>query len=103
MLQVLTSGAAGADLCSVMSAFCLFQSKVDTIHGDAKFVDEKLVEVNGEKYTADHILIAVGGHPTIPPIPGCEHAITSDGFFELETLPRYSIIWYMIICYCCMT
>lgn len=51
-------------------------------------MDTKLVEVNGEQYTADHILIAVGGQPTVPGIPGSEHGITSDGFFELETLPK---------------
>lgn len=64
------------------------QSKVETVRGEAKFVDRKIVEVNGEQYTADHILIAVGGKPTIPDIPGSEHGISSDGFFELETLPK---------------
>ncbi|XP_067943796.1 glutathione reductase, mitochondrial-like [Watersipora subatra] len=70
----------------------LDKSKVEAIRGEARFIDEKLVEVNGEKYTADHILIAVGGHPTIPNIPGAEHAITSDGFFELENLPKKAVV-----------
>lgn len=61
---------------------------MDTIRGEAKFVDKKTVEVNGELLTADHVLIAVGGYPVIPNIPGSEHGITSDGFFELETLPK---------------
>lgn len=47
----------------------LGNNKVNVIKGFAKFVDEKTVEVNGEHYTADHILIAVGGRPTIPNIP----------------------------------
>lgn len=56
----------------------------------AKFVDTKVVQVGKDQlYTADHILIAVGGYPIVPSnIPGSEHGITSDGFFELETLPK---------------
>ncbi len=49
---------------------------------------ENKVSVGDEVYTADHILIAVGGHPTWPQIPGAEHGISSDGFFELEHLPK---------------
>ena len=66
--------------------------------GSAQFVDPKTVEVTsfeGEKQaiTADHILVAVGGYPTIPQnIPGAELGITSDGFFELEQLPGRSVI-----------
>ncbi len=48
----------------------------------------KTVEVNGEQYTADHILIAVGGRPTIPNIPGAEHGIDSNGFFDLMEQPK---------------
>jgi len=53
----------------------------------ASFVGPKTVAVAGNEYTADHILIAVGGVPSLPPISGAEHAITSDGFFQLESLP----------------
>lgn len=63
-------------------------SGVTHINGWAKFVDEKTVEVNGTRYTADHILIAVGGTPTVPAIDGADFGITSDGFFELEQLPK---------------
>ncbi|MGP4953481.1 FAD-dependent oxidoreductase, partial [Psychrobacter sp. T6-1] len=38
--------------------------------------------------TADHILIATGGHPIFPDIPGAEHGIDSDGFFRLNHLPK---------------
>ncbi|WAJ70550.1 glutathione-disulfide reductase [Catenovulum adriaticum] len=61
---------------------------VTLINGFAKFVDAKTVEVNGEKITADHIVIATGGYPAIPEIPGAEHGITSDGFFELHEQPK---------------
>ncbi|KAF6040929.1 GSR [Bugula neritina] len=70
----------------------LNKSNVDAIHGEAKFVDSKVVEVGGDRYTADHILIAVGGYPTVPNIPGSQHGITSDGFFELETLPKKCVV-----------
>ncbi|MCG3739958.1 glutathione-disulfide reductase [Vibrio cincinnatiensis] len=66
----------------------LGNNKVNVIRGFARFVDEKTVEVNGKQYTADHILIAVGGRPSIPTIPGAEHGIDSNGFFELTEQPK---------------
>ena len=66
----------------------LASNGVTVINGFAKFVDNKTVEVNGEHYTADHILVAVGGRPTIPNIPGAEHGIDSNGFFELNEQPK---------------
>ncbi|MDG3086800.1 glutathione-disulfide reductase [Vibrio hannami] len=70
----------------------LGNNKVEVIKGFAKFVDEKTVEVNGEHYTADHILIAVGGRPTIPNVPGAEYGIDSNGFFELDALPKRTAV-----------
>ncbi|KJG00388.1 glutathione-disulfide reductase [Photobacterium angustum] len=70
----------------------LGNNKVEVINGFAKFVDAKTIEVNGEHYTADHILIAVGGEPTIPAIPGAEHGIDSNGFFELNEQPKRTAI-----------
>lgn len=61
---------------------------VTIINGFAKFVDAKTVEVNGEKITADHIVIATGGRPAVPSLPGAEYGITSDGFFELTEQPK---------------
>src|SRR5690606_12446500 len=61
---------------------------VDLIKGFAKFVDNHTIEVNGEQYTADHILIATGGYPERPNIPGQEYGIDSDGFFALTELPK---------------
>ena len=66
----------------------LGNNKVNVIKGFAKFVDAKTVEVDGELYTADHILIAVGGRPTIPNIPGAEYGIDSNGFFDLDAQPK---------------
>ena len=66
----------------------LASNGVTVIKGFAKFVDNKTVEVNGKHYTADHILIAVGGRPSIPHIEGAEHGIDSNGFFELKEQPK---------------
>lgn len=66
----------------------LGKNKVDVIRGFATFVDAHTVEVNGEIITADHILIATGGRPSHPSIPGAEYGIDSDGFFALPALPK---------------
>ncbi|MCA9766277.1 MAG: glutathione-disulfide reductase [Carnobacterium sp.] len=66
----------------------LDSNNVDLINGYAKFLDNQTVEVNGKRYTADHILIATGGKPEFPAIPGAEYGIDSDGFFELTELPE---------------
>ena len=66
----------------------LSNNKVDVIRGFARFVNKNTVEVNGETITADHILIATGGRPARPNIPGAEYGINSDGFFALKALPK---------------
>ncbi|MDC4169389.1 glutathione-disulfide reductase [Photobacterium damselae] len=70
----------------------LGNNKIEVINGFAQFVDAKTVEVNGEHYTADHILIAVGGRPSIPAIPGAVHGIDSNGFFELKEQPKRAAV-----------
>ncbi len=66
----------------------LGNNKVDVIQGFASFVDGHTVEVNGERITADHILIATGGRPSHIDIVGAEYGIDSDGFFALDAMPR---------------
>ena len=66
----------------------LGKNNVEVIRGYARFVDAHTVEVNGEKITADHILIATGGRPSHPDIPGAEYGIDSDGFFDLDEMPQ---------------
>lgn len=66
----------------------LEDNKVDLIRGEAGFVDAHTLEVDGEQYTADHIVIAPGGVPMVPELPGAELGITSDGFFALRELPK---------------
>ena len=66
----------------------LANSDVELIVGDAKFVGPKTVAVGDKTYTGKNILIAVGGTPTLPDVPGVELGITSDGFFDLEQVPE---------------
>ena len=70
----------------------LDKSNAETVLGTARIVSPDSVEVNGTIYNAPHLLIATGGRPTVPDIPGSELAITSDGFFEMEDLPRKVVI-----------
>ena len=65
-----------------------------TIH-DARAVlkDPHTVSLSdGTEVTAKHILIATGGHPTVPNIPGAEHAITSNEVFLLDEFPKKMLI-----------
>jgi len=64
------------------------QLGVDVIRGRARLRDARHVEVDGRRYSADHIVIATGGRPLVPPVPGAELGITSDGFFALSHQPR---------------
>ena len=63
-------------------------SGITRIDGSARFVDARTVEVNGQAYQGGHIVIATGGRPIVPPVPGAELGITSDGFFALTEQPR---------------
>ena len=65
---------------------------VERVYEYARFVDPHAVEVAGERYTAPHILIATGGHALYPNIPGSEYGITSDGFFELDEVPKRTAV-----------
>ena len=70
----------------------LDNSGVDRISGSAVFENQNTVHVGSQRFTAPHILIATGGRPIVPTIPGGQHGITSDGFFEMETLPERVVI-----------
>src|SRR5690606_11734874 len=53
----------------------------------------EIVDGSGERYRAPHIVIATGGRPIMPSVPGADRGITSDGFFELEARPpRVAIV-----------
>jgi mercuric reductase len=62
--------------------------------GIATFVDPHTVQVNGERFTADRILIATGSEKVIPPIPGLDTVsyLTNETIFELKALPSHLVI-----------
>ncbi len=66
----------------------VLDSGITRIQGHARFVSTNQIEVNNNVYSANHIVIATGGQPVIPNVPGTELAISSEGFFELEALPQ---------------
>ena len=66
----------------------LSNAGVELIMGHGSFVDQHTVDIGGKHYTAEHILIATGGTPSFPQIPGIEHAISSNEALDLEQLPQ---------------
>ncbi|DAZ99275.1 TPA: LOW QUALITY PROTEIN: hypothetical protein N0F65_005443 [Lagenidium giganteum] len=66
----------------------LSNAEIDVEMGVGQLLPENKVQVNGKVFSGKHILVAVGGRPSLPAIPGIEHVIDSDGFFKLETQPK---------------
>lgn len=66
----------------------LSKENVEHLDGFGSLVDEHTVKVGDKTYTAERILLAPGGTPVVPDIPGADLGITSDGFFELTEMPR---------------
>ena len=67
-------------------------SGVSLYTGWASFQEPHTVRVDDHELQADHILIATGGRPTVPDIPGAGLGITSDGFFELGHQPQSTLV-----------
>jgi glutathione reductase (NADPH) len=70
----------------------LDNSKVEIVLGHGKFIDHHTIQVGERTITADKILIAVGGVPVRPNIPGIEHALVSDDIFNLTEQPKQMVI-----------
>ncbi|MDZ8089821.1 MAG: glutathione-disulfide reductase [Nostoc sp. DedQUE12b] len=70
----------------------LEKAGVELFSGRATLVDPHTIEVDGRKVTADKILIAVGGRPVKPDLPGMEHGITSNEIFHLKEQPKHIVI-----------
>jgi glutathione reductase (NADPH) len=66
----------------------LANRKVDLVRGRGALAGVGRVMVDGVEYSAPHVVVATGGRPSVPAIPGAGLGITSDGFFELEERPR---------------
>ncbi len=65
---------------------------IDCIRGRARFTGDRRVRVEGASYDADHVVIATGGFPSVPAVPGAELGITSDGFFALDHAPARVVV-----------
>jgi glutathione reductase (NADPH) len=65
---------------------------VELIRGSGSFLSVNEIDIDGRTMTAERVLVATGGYPQIPSLPGAELGITSDGFFELERLPDRVLI-----------
>lgn len=65
----------------------LANRKVELVRGHGRFIGVGAVRVGDVTLAAEHVVIATGGRPSVPPIPGAEFGITSDGFFALESRP----------------
>lgn len=70
----------------------LDKRNVEYLAGTASFVDAHTVRVGEREVSAERIVIATGGKPIVPDIPGAEHGITSDGFFELDERPQRVLV-----------
>ncbi|MGH8517361.1 MAG: glutathione-disulfide reductase, partial [Panacagrimonas sp.] len=70
----------------------LVDAGVTVIDGHARIADPHTIEAGGKRHRARHILVATGGWPQVPDIPGKEHAITSNEAFFLERLPRRVLV-----------
>ncbi len=70
----------------------LANRNIECIRGRARFVDAHTVSVGDQNVRAAQIVIATGGRPKIPAIPGAALGMTSDGYFDLEQLPKHAAL-----------
>ncbi len=70
----------------------LTKAGAEIIEGRARLLDQHTVAVGDWRATAGHILVATGSWPYLPPIPGIEHAISSNEAFYLDRLPERALI-----------
>lgn len=86
--KLMAAKAAELDRLELIYRRLLADSKVELIAGRGKLIDAHTVEVDERRYTAKYILLATGGRPELPSIPGIELAITSNEALELPELPK---------------
>jgi glutathione reductase (NADPH) len=70
----------------------LADHKVELIEGRARLAGPNQVEVGGRTVTAKHVLVATGGRPSLPDIPGIAHAITSNEALDLPARPARIVV-----------
>ncbi len=70
----------------------LTDAGVEVIRGRARVCGAHEVDVDGTRYSARHLLVATGGHPTVPAIPGRDLVVTSNEIFDLPTFPERLVV-----------
>ena len=70
----------------------LLDAGVTLLRGRARLVDPHTVEVNGQRFEARHVLVATGGQPLMPEVPGGELAVSSDHMFDLPRFPSHLVV-----------
>jgi glutathione reductase (NADPH) len=70
----------------------LGESGVELLAGRGGIIDPHTVDIEGRRFTTERILIATGGWPTMPEVPGIEHAITSNEALDLAVVPEHVVI-----------
>lgn len=70
----------------------LGSANITSVHGLARLIDGNTIEVGDKQYTAERILLAPGGEPVVPNIPGAEYASTSDDFFNMTEQPNRVLV-----------
>ncbi|WP_408647962.1 dihydrolipoyl dehydrogenase [Tichowtungia aerotolerans] len=70
------------------------RSKVTVLNGEAKLLGSRKVEVDGTVYEGTHVVIATGGSPFVPPIPGADqpHVMTSKEILSIEAMPKSLVV-----------
>jgi glutathione reductase (NADPH) len=96
--DVSVTGHAWADVKQKRDAYIsrlndIYEKNLDKrdvtyVKGQAKFLNSTTVDVEGQQYAAEKLVIATGGFPIVPRIHGAEHGMTSDGFFQLPAKPQ---------------
>ena len=103
----ISTGEVGFDFAKIMAwkqevvetlrggiAALMKKSKVEVLFGEAKFLGPRRVEVDGTVYEGENVVIATGGSPFVPPIPGADqpHVLTSKEILCLEKMPESLVV-----------
>ena len=70
----------------------LVASGATLLRGRARLVSPHEVDVDGQRFRARNILVATGGHPLIPELPGGELAVSSNEMFDLPRFPARLVV-----------
>ena len=80
--------AKDAEISRLNGIYKRLMANCTSFEARARFVDPHTIEVGGQRVTAKHIVIAVGGRPITPDFAGAEHCIVSNDVFHMQTLPN---------------